>query len=823
MAPKKEKPVKSSDANQNKKWNKGKQKEKLNSMVLFDQSSYEKLLSEMPIAKLVPPSTLSERLRIFDEQTIANADGGSNNPFEEPFEQYESNGEFKGAEVGYESDNTKYQIKPISVKSKRLTSEAWLYFDIVQMNGIQMAKCRNCKKTLSYKGNSGTSHLLKHCKRTCPSRHLNLAAGESQSKLKTQVDGSTSHLKPAKKTRTRTHLNLAASQSLLKIKGDVDGSNALVLEEKPKKVIFDQEFSKKELVKMVVIHEYPLSIVDHIGFRSFVKSLNDNFKMISRNTLRSDVLKLYNAERSSLKVLLERNEGRVALTIEMWTNYDQNKGYMAVTSHFIDEQWILCNRTLRFCYVPRLHAKGVLAKIILNCLSQYSLETKISSMVVENSSTSDAMMNVLMDNLEGGCLVLGGAFLHMRCSAHILSMIVKDGLEVIDHAIGKIRECVEFWMSTPKRIEKFEEACRLMNVTKSRRISLDRTSSWDSTYLMIDSSLPFKDVFYKLKSLYKRLNFDVPSDDDWTMATIVCQKLETFYKAFKVFSTRNHPTSNLYFRNVCEIKLALSRWMQNDNIEVLRETAKSMLEKFDKYWNHVNELLAIAGILDPRNKMDCVIHYFKKLYGDSADGELARVRNTLDNLFIEYQSKSNLVHGKLPSKRGFEDNIDEDEFARAKRQKYGFVSVVEEYSDEDDFARTKRQNVRLVPVKSEVDQYLESATLPEDNEFDILAWWKNNQNYPTLRKIAKDILAIPVASVNLKNAFSMNGRVVSAHRSRLHSETLEALMCLQHWMVDDVKGTFEGTLACSTVNEDCDDVEVADILDMDIDDISVEQ
>ena len=278
---------------------------------------------------------------------MANADGGSNNPFEEPFEQYESNGEFKGAEVAYESDNTKYQTKPISVKSKRLTSEAWLYFDIVQMNGIQMAKCRNCKKTLSYKGNSGTSHLLKHCKRTCPSRHLNLAASESQLKLKTQVDGSTSHLKHSKKTRTHTHLNLAASQSLLKIKSDVDGSNALVLEEKPKKVIFDQEFSEKELVKMVVIHEYPLSIVDHIGFRSFVKSLNDNFKMISRNTLRSDVLKLYNAQRSSLKVLLERNEGRVAITIEMWTNSDQNKGYMAVTSHFIDEQWILRNRTLR--------------------------------------------------------------------------------------------------------------------------------------------------------------------------------------------------------------------------------------------------------------------------------------------------------------------------------------------------------------------------------------------------------------------------------------------------------------------------------------------
>ena len=95
------------------------------------------------------------------------------------------------------------------------------------------------------------------------------------------------------------------------------------------------------------MHEYPLLMVDHIGFRNFVRSLNDNFKMISRNTLKNDVIKTYNTERSSLKVLLERNEGRIAITTDMWTASTQKKGYMAVTSHFIDEEWVLHNRTLR--------------------------------------------------------------------------------------------------------------------------------------------------------------------------------------------------------------------------------------------------------------------------------------------------------------------------------------------------------------------------------------------------------------------------------------------------------------------------------------------
>ncbi|XP_050219478.1 40S ribosomal protein S25-3-like [Mercurialis annua] len=72
MAPKKEKapppsskPAKSGGGKQKKKkWSKGKQKEKVNNSVLFDQATYDKLLSEVPKFKLITPSILSDRLRI---------------------------------------------------------------------------------------------------------------------------------------------------------------------------------------------------------------------------------------------------------------------------------------------------------------------------------------------------------------------------------------------------------------------------------------------------------------------------------------------------------------------------------------------------------------------------------------------------------------------------------------------------------------------------------------------------------------------------------------------------------------------------------------
>ena len=60
--------------------------------------------------------------------------------------------------------------------------------------------------------------------------------------------------------------------------------------------------------------------------------------------------------------------------------------------------------------------------------------------------------------------------------------------------------------------------------------------------------------------------------------------------------------------------------------------------------------------------------------------------------------------------------------------------------------------------------------------------------YPTLQRLARDILAIPVTTVASESAFSTSGRLLSPHRSRLHPRTLEALMCAQSWLWSELKG-----------------------------------
>ncbi|XP_057793338.1 zinc finger BED domain-containing protein DAYSLEEPER-like [Salvia miltiorrhiza] len=130
-------------------------------------------------------------------------------------------------------ENEADPISGVTIKtSKKVTSEAWDHFDKIVEKGVTKAKCKYCKAVLSYKVSTGTSHLLKHAKKVCSGKHLRVGVGQTQLKIKTEADGCT----------------------------------ILELKEKEKPANFDQDVSRKELISMIVIHEYPLSMVDHIGF-----------------------------------------------------------------------------------------------------------------------------------------------------------------------------------------------------------------------------------------------------------------------------------------------------------------------------------------------------------------------------------------------------------------------------------------------------------------------------------------------------------------------------------------------------------------------------
>ena len=155
---------------------------------------------------------------------------------------------------------------------------------------------------------------------------------------------------------------------------------------------------------------------------------------------------------------------------------------------------------------------------------------------------------------------------------------MREGLDVIRDGLEKVRDSVAYWMATPKRSETFEKICNELNIPCSKKLALDCKTRWNSTYLMLQSVLPFKDAFARLRQhdlQYKSL----PSEKYWLLASEICTRLELFYEVKELFSGTKYPTVNLFFPKICEIKVSMKEWESSNHDEV------SMMAK--KYANQV--------------------------------------------------------------------------------------------------------------------------------------------------------------------------------------------------------------------------------------------
>ncbi|CAG8842418.1 18722_t:CDS:2, partial [Racocetra persica] len=78
-----------------------------------------------------------------------------------------------------------------------------------------------------------------------------------------------------------------------------------------------------------------------------------------------------------------------------------------------------------------------------------------------------------------------------RCLAHIINLIVQDGIKKISNIIKKVRDCVKAIHTSPKCRQAFVDACDY-EVIDIIIPSLDCTTRWNSTYNMLNSAIKVK-------------------------------------------------------------------------------------------------------------------------------------------------------------------------------------------------------------------------------------------------------------------------------------------------------------------------------------------
>jgi len=165
-------------------------------------------------------------------------------------------------------------------------------------------------------------------------------------------------------------------------------------------------------------------------------------------------------------------------------------------------------------------------------------------------------------------------------------------------------------------------------------------------------------------------------------------------------------------------------------------------------------------VFDPRFKLKFLEFLFTKSYPNTGKQKIDEVKKLVLGLFSSYSTQQ------------AEQQVKQAE--NAEKSSVG----------EDVWAAWDQQllNDRETHMATELDRYLEESPIPRSEEFDILKWWMGNSlKYPTLARIARDLLAVAASAVASESAFSTGKKIISDHRSSLAPEMVEALICTQDW------------------------------------------
>ncbi|KAK2658238.1 hypothetical protein Ddye_004771 [Dipteronia dyeriana] len=390
--------------------------------------------------------------------------------------------------------NNRYNISIESGQGqkRKRTFIAWSSFVIVGKNtqGKEQCKCKYCGKQCICEGTHGIGNVRRHTEFQCP------------------------------KIIMHDH-----RQMLLK-----NNKSANMIVSNPK----SQNEFRTIVAETIVLHELPFSFVEWLGVRRIIGYCTDEFHMVSRNTVKVDVLSLYGIEKTKVKTLREEIPGKICLTSDLWTSIATD-GYMCLTTHFIDKNWV---KVLSFCFMRPPHDRVSLSDKIKKLLCEWKMVNIIFSITLDNASSNNSLVHNL--NIKKA-LLCDGEFLYIRCCVHIINLIVQDGLKEIDDVVHKVREGVKYARALQTTKQKFIECIKRVHLDSKRGLRQDVHTRWNSTYLMLDSVIYYRLACTALEladSNYKHC----PSESEWEKVEKLCKFLRHFYDTTNLFSETKYPT-----------------------------------------------------------------------------------------------------------------------------------------------------------------------------------------------------------------------------------------------------------------------------------------
>nr|AWA44931.1 HAT family dimerization domain containing protein [Saccharum spontaneum] len=520
----------------------------------------------------------------------------------------------------------------------------------------------------------------------------------------------------------------------------------------------DDEKASNHLAQLIALHGYDPAVVEDDCFRSFVRSLNPDFKLPSRMDMEEMCDAIFDQAREDVFSRLRRAPGRVSLAVGTVTHTVRaiQREVLYTACHFIDDEWNL-HKVIMDAYVDGdfLDHHGPLLGVEQVPLSSSGDdESEAVDRVMYALSQRDVLDNLFFMVWETKGLRVN--YLDLRnqieqnksdvnpTRTELIPTPFMDNL--IQYVAGRLTV-------DPSLDDDMTSDLECLDLTRQKRQKL-------LSQLGLDNPWAYGEEWYwsycSMEAV--REGGSTRTNTGSVFAELLCTLWGEMYRSIQRISAFSSPTSNLCLlelfklREVLQSELArasgdnanayklsnafLDRDKGKDVADVLGEamhTLDGIIKKSYLVWS-------IPLILDPRYKLTYIEFIFRRAFADSeATLYISEVTKQIKKLYgdyIEYGAGISNANSDLVTETAASSSADAlaEAWAEHCSLRNGRIHTT---TDVDSHLHAEK----------ELDRYLQDFIVPTTESFDILNWWKENSwNYPTVARMARDALAMPTCS-----------------------------------------------------------------------------
>ncbi|KAJ3563636.1 hypothetical protein NP233_g8817 [Leucocoprinus birnbaumii] len=659
-------------------------------------------------------------------------------------------------------------MKPAMTKS-RDAQDVWTFFE-EEGSGRACKLCRDLKakrpghKVKVYARSTGTSILRRHL----ANAHLAIWAQELR-RLELRAGGREAE---------------ALVDDYWVQNGEASSHSTSTGSDRPR---FSKEAFLSALQEFVVSTNSALHMLEHPKFRALLLLLRQDLEdseIPHRNFLRNRIMASFDEFLVHVKAELEKTLGKVSLTTDIWTDPNLTP-YIGVTAHWIDVQHFnspagprcllsMKARVIGFRCIPGHHTGDHLAQALRFIVDRINITSKMGWTTMDNASNNDACMESFSQSLHPR-IVFDPTEQRIRCFPHVVNLACQAVLSKITNirlaennaedyntvessprrdSIAILRTVIRTIRSSSLRRDGFSKTCIRLGLDDLQLIR-DCITRWSSTQYMTQRALKLKPAIVQ----YLRLNPDMVRtpllESDWETLEVYAKILAVPHAFQQVLSAEKTPT-------LCEVLPSFTAMIQAWQRLQVKFPAYSLIieagiAKLEQYQNRIKDIPAytLAILINPAMKLD----WFK-------ENMPYDVEDTRDLFIWHLEPYHNDTSPAMATTAGLH------------------TANVNAVDDDDDPCMIlglrnhqisrQRQNRSL---HAEVEAYFLDTHVTTSS---LMYWQDNYWRYPTIARLALDILPIQASSVPCERLFSTAKETMAPRRNRIAPELMEALQVLKY-------------------------------------------